>query len=132
MPSSSLTVAYCELASGHELLKRECGFLNSEVGQNKVFCTLLLFLFNNQVQTFIFHSNVQKVVEELKYSSKSSHFHCPIGYSFGMVSIGTFSIFEKLDFPFYSSFCHMKTVPPMKTFDFFTLNQLRKSRPFKI
>ena len=107
-------------------------FLNSEVGQNWVFCTLLLFLCNNQVQTFIFHSNVQKVVEELKYSSKSSHFHCPIGYSFGMVSIGTFSIFEKLDFPFYASFCHMKTAPPMNTFDFFTLNQLRKSRPFKI
>ena len=26
----------------------------------------------------------------------------------------------------------MKTAPPMNTFDFFTLNQLRKSRPFKI
>ena len=103
-------------------------FLNSEVGQNWVFCTLLLFLCNNQVQTFIFHSNVQKVVEELKYSSKSSHFHCPIGYSFGMVSIGTFGIFEKLDFPFYISYCHMKTVPPMNTFDFFHTQSIKEIR----
>ena len=48
------------------------------------------------MQTFIFRSNVQKVVEELKYSSISLHFHCPIGYSFGMVSIGTLSIFYKM------------------------------------
>ena len=26
----------------------------------------------------------------------------------------------------------MKTAPPMNTFDFFTLNSLRKSGPFKI
>ena len=101
-------------------------FFNSEFGQNWVFCTLLLFLCNNQVQTFIFHSNMQKVVEELKYSSKSSHFHCPIGYSFGMVSIGTFSIFEKLDFPFYVSFSHMKTAPPMNTFDFFQTQSIKE------
>ena len=37
----------------------------------------------------------------------------------GVVSIGTISIFEKLDFPFYISYCHMKTVPPMNTFNFF-------------
>ena len=37
----------------------------------------------------------------------------------GVVPIGTLSIFEKLDFPFYISYCHMKTAPPMNTFDFF-------------
>ena len=42
------------------------------------------------------------------------------------VSIGTLSIFEKFDFPFYISYCLKKTAPPMNTFDFFTLNQLRK------
>ena len=76
------------------------GFLISEVGHNWGFCTLLLILCNKQVQTFVFHSNVQKVVEELKYSSKSSHFHCPIGYSFGMVSVGTIIFFVTLDFSF--------------------------------
>ena len=95
-----------------------------------VFCPLLLFLCNNQVQTFIFHSNVQKVVEELKYSSKSSHFHCPIGYSFGMVSIGTISIFEKLDFPFYISYCHMKTAPPINTFGSFLSTKTLTARNF--
>ena len=36
----------------------------------------------------------------------------------GVVSIGTFSTFEKIYFSFYSSYFHMKTVPPMNTFDF--------------
>ena len=36
----------------------------------------------------------------------------------GVVSISTFSIFEKIYFSFYSSYFHMKTVPPMNTFDF--------------
>ena len=40
----------------------------------------------------------------------------------GVVSIGTFSIFEKIDSAFYSSYFHMKTVPPVNNFDFFTLN----------
>ena len=31
----------------------------------------------------------------------------------------TFFIFQKLHFYFYVSYCHMKTAPPMNTFDFF-------------
>ena len=31
----------------------------------------------------------------------------------------TFFIFQKLHFSFYISYCHMKTAPPMNTFDFF-------------
>ena len=31
----------------------------------------------------------------------------------------TFFIFQKLHFSFYVSYCHMKTAPPMNTFDFF-------------
>ena len=81
-----------------------------------VFLTHLQFLCNNQEQTFIFHSNMQKVVEEFIYFYKLSHIHSPIGYSF------TLSIFQKLDFPFYTSYCHMKTVPPLNTFDFFIIN----------
>ena len=50
----------------------------------------------------------------------------------GVVSVGKFGTFEKLGFPFYTSYCHLKTVPPMNIFDFFTLNQLRKSGPFHI
>ena len=46
--------------------------------------------------------------------------------------VSTLSTFEKLGFPFYTSYCHLKTVPPMNIFDFFTLNQLRKSGPFHI
>ena len=82
------------------------------------------------MQTFIFHSNVQKVVEELIYSNKASHIHCPIGYSFGMVSIGTISIFEKLDFSFYTTYCHMKTAPPMNTYDFSSTVTSRFSQLF--
>ena len=40
----------------------------------------------------------------------------------GVVPIGTFSIFEKIDFSLYTSYFHMKTALPMNTFDFFTLN----------
>ena len=69
---------------------------------------------------------MQKLVEELLYSNRLSHIHCPNGYSFGMVSVGTLSIFEKLDFSFYISYCHMKTAPPMKTFDFFHSQSSKK------
>ena len=104
----------------------------SEVYQYWNFLKLLLFLCNTQVQSFIFHLNVQKLVEKLLYSYRLSHIHCPFGYSFGMVSIGTISIFEKLDFYFYTSYCHMKTAPPMNTYEFFTSIQLMSSVPFKI
>ena len=40
----------------------------------------------------------------------------------GVVSTGTFSIFEKIDFSFYSSYFHMKTVPPINTFDYQKIN----------
>ena len=32
----------------------------------------------------------------------------------------TFFIFQKLHFSFYISYFHMKTAPPMNTFDFFS------------
>ena len=38
----------------------------------------------------------------------------------GTPSIPILNIFEKLDFPFFISYCHMKTAPPMNTFDFFS------------
>ena len=50
----------------------------------------------------------------------------------GTPSIPILNIFEKLDFPFFISYCHMKTVPPMNNFDLFTLNSFTKSGPFKI
>ena len=40
----------------------------------------------------------------------------------GTPSIPILNIFEKLDFPFFISFCHMKTVPPINTFDFLSQN----------
>ena len=40
----------------------------------------------------------------------------------GTLSIPILDIFEKLDFSFYNSYCHMKTAPPMNTFEFFTHN----------
>ena len=36
----------------------------------------------------------------------------------------TFFIFQKLHFSFYISYCHMKTAPPMNTFDFFNTKTL--------
>ena len=47
-------------------------------------------------------------------------------------SIPILNIFEKLDFPFFISYCLMKTAPPMNNFDFFTLNSLGISGPFNI
>ena len=44
---------------------------------------------------------MQKLVEEFIHSHESPHIYGPIGLSFGMVSIGTLSIYEKLDFPFF-------------------------------
>ena len=83
------------------------------------FFAFLQFLCNNQVQTFIFHFNVQKLVEEFLTGPQYVTF-LVIGFKeIRVVSIGTLSIFEILDFPFYASFCHMKTAPPMNIFDFF-------------
>ena len=50
----------------------------------------------------------------------------------GTPSIPILNIFEKLDFPFFISYCHMKTAAPVNTLDFFTLNSLGISGPFKI
>ena len=75
---------------------------------------------------------MQKVVEKILIGPQYINILVIEFKEIGVVSIGTFSIFEKLDFPFYASFCHMKIAPPMNTFDFFTLSQLRKSWPFKI
>ena len=84
------------------------------------------------MQTFIFHFNVQKLVEEFLTGPRCTTI-LVIGFKeIGVVSIGTISIFEKLDFSFYISNRHKKTVPSMNTFDFFILNQLRKSRSFKV
>ena len=45
---------------------------------------------------------------------------CPCASS-GCKVVGcqTIFIFQKLHFSFYVSYCHMKTAPPMNTFDFF-------------
>ena len=65
---------------------------------------------------------MQKVVEKFLTGPQYINILVIEFKKIGVVSIGTFSIFEKIDFSFYSSYFHMKTVPPMNTFDFFTLN----------
>ena len=75
------------------------------------------------MQTFIFHFNVQKLVEEFLTGPPNITILVIEFKEIGVVSIGTLSILEKLDFPFYISYFHMKTAPPMNTFDFFTLTQ---------
>ena len=73
-------------------------------------------------QCFVFHFNVQKFVGEFLTGPQYLAI-LVIGFKeIGVVFIGTLSTFEKLDFPFHNSYCHMKIVPPMNTFDFFTLN----------
>ena len=58
------------------------------------------------MQTFIFHFNVQKLVEEFLTGPQSITI-LVIGFKeIGVVSIGTLSIFEKVNFPFYVSYCH--------------------------
>ena len=80
------------------------------------------------MQTFIFHFNVQKLVEEFLTGPQCTTI-LVIGFKeIGVVSIGTISIFEKLDFPFWSSYCHMKTAPPMNTFDFFHTQSIKELR----
>ena len=62
---------------------------------------------------------MQKVVEKFLTSPQYISILVIEFKEIGLVPIGTFSIFEKIDFSFYSSYFHMKTVPPMNTFDFF-------------
>ena len=58
---------------------------------------------------------MQKVVE--KFLTGPQHINILVieFKKIGVVSIGTFSIFEKIDFSFYSSYFHMKILPPMNT-----------------
>ena len=63
---------------------------------------------------------MQKLVEEFLTVPQCTTILVIEFKEIGVVSIGTFSIFEKIDFSFYSSYFHMKTVPPMNTFDFFS------------
>ena len=62
---------------------------------------------------------MQKVVEKFLTGPQYINILVIEFKEIGVVSIGTFSIFEKIDFSFCSSYFHMKTVPPMNTFDFF-------------
>ena len=49
----------------------------------------------------------------------------------GTLSIPILNISEKLDFPFFLiSYCHMKTSPPMNTFDFFSHSIVHRWRCF--
>ena len=65
---------------------------------------------------------MQKVVEKFLTGPQYINILVIEFKEIGVVPIGTFSIFEKIDFSFYGSYFHMKIVPPMNTFDFFTLN----------
>ena len=65
---------------------------------------------------------MQKVVEKFLTGPQYINIIVIEFKEIGVVHIGTFSIFEKTDFSFYSSYFHMKTTPSMNTFDFFTLN----------
>ena len=62
---------------------------------------------------------MQKVVEKFLTGPQYINILVIEFKEIGVVPIGTFSIFEKLDFPFYASFCHMKTAPPINTFGFY-------------
>ena len=70
---------------------------------------------------------MQKVVEKFLTGPQYINILVIEFKEIGVVSIGTFSIFEKIDFSFCSSYFHMKTVPPMNTFDFFPLIYLAKA-----
>ena len=63
---------------------------------------------------------MQKLVEEFLTVPQCTTILVIEFKEIGVVSIGTLSVFEKLDFPFYISYCHMKTPPPVNTFDFFS------------
>ena len=75
---------------------------------------------------------MQKLVEEFLTDPQCTTILVIEFKEIGVVSNGTLGIFEILDFPFFISYCHMKTAPPMNILDFFTLNSLGKSGPFKI
>ena len=99
-----------------------CHFLKYQSCTNYVFLQLFMMLCTTQIYVFIFKTCQSKLEQDLTNSlsewnhiadtkSNNSAFHAVLK-----------SIFQKLDFSFYTSYFHMKTAPPMNTFGFFTLN----------
>ena len=90
-----------------------CHFLKYQSCTNYVFLQLFMMLCTTQIYVFIFKTCKSKLKRDLTNSlsewkhiadtkSNNSVFHAVLK-----------SIFQKLDFSFYTSYFHMKTAPPM-------------------